>query len=201
MNAPEARAPAEVAGTDGPRWYCLRTRTKQEHIAAGSLRSLDGVEVYGPRIRYRKPTRRGTVWFVEALFPGYLFARFEPERLKAVRYAGGVIGIVAFGGRYATVPDEIVARLRTELADGETKVFTEPFVAGDTAEVVSGPFRGLEAVIVRVLPARERVRVLMSFLGRETEAEIAFRDLAKPAAHPLAAPPRGSGSGKADGER
>lgn len=176
----------------GPCWYCLRTRTKQEHRAAENLRQLARIEVYGPRIRYRKPTRRGTVWFVEALFPGYLFARFDPmEQFKTVQYTSGVIGVVAFGGRYAQVPDAIIERLRAEMTDGETKVFTEPFQVGDTAEVVAGPFRGLEAVIVRVLPARERVRVLMNFLGRDTETEIGFAQLAKPSAHPLAAGPGG----------
>ena len=81
-------------------WYCLRSKVKQEHVAAGSLRQLPGVEVFAPRLRFRKPTRRGPVWFVEALFPGYLFARFDWEaQAKAVQYAYGVLGIVHFGAK------------------------------------------------------------------------------------------------------
>jgi transcriptional antiterminator RfaH len=173
----------------GSRWFCLRTRPKQEHLTAQQLRTrVEGLAVYAPRIRYRKPTRRGTIWFVEALFPGYLFARFDPaEQMRHVRHVTGVTGVVAFGGRYALVPDEVVERLRAEIGDEEIRVFTEPFREGDLAEIVDGPFRGLEAVIVRVLPARERVRVLLQFLGRETEAELGYPQLAKPSAHPLAA--------------
>ena len=39
-------------------WYCVRTQTKREHIAAGHLRELEGVEVFCPRLKYRKATRR-----------------------------------------------------------------------------------------------------------------------------------------------
>jgi len=189
MNAGAKDGPAGAAGglAAERRWHCLRTRNRQELQAARALRQQAGLEVYGPRIRYRKPTRRGTVWFVESLFPSYLFARFDlAADGKAVRYATGVTGIVAFGGRPAVVPDDAIARLREELGDEETHVCAEPFRAGDTAELVRGPFRGLEAVILRVLPARQRVRVLLNFLGRETETEIGLDQLAKPAGHPLA---------------
>ncbi len=171
------------------RWYCLRARPRQEHLAAERLRAQYGVEVYGPRIRYRKVTRRGTVWFVEALFPGYLFARFDAAAdLRRVQYAAGVTGVVRFSGKPAVVPEETIANLRSAMSDGEIKVFVEPFKAGDRVEVVEGPFRGLEAVITQVLPARERVRVLLEFLGRETAAEISYAQLAKPSGHPLAIP-------------
>ena len=49
-----------------PAWYCLKTQTKREAIAAAHLRELEGVEVFCPMLRYRKATRRGKVWWVEA---------------------------------------------------------------------------------------------------------------------------------------
>ncbi len=203
MNASDepATTPADFTAP-GARWYCLRTRNRQEARAALALRQQPDIEVYGPRLRYRKPTRRGTVWFVEALFPNYLFARFDPAlHEKTVRYAAGVAGPVAFGGRLAVVPDAVVERLRAELGDGETCVCMEPFSAGDIAEFIHGPFRGLEAVILRVLPARERVRVLLNFLGRETEVEIANNQLAKPAGHPLAEKARRAGTADPEPKR
>jgi transcriptional antiterminator RfaH len=44
-----------------PEWFCVRTQTKREHIAAGHLREIEGVEVFCPRLRYRKATRRGKI--------------------------------------------------------------------------------------------------------------------------------------------
>ena len=60
-------------------WYVLRTQTKRESLAAASLREMGGIEVLSPRLRYRKVTRRGKVWWVEAMFPGYILARFSLE--------------------------------------------------------------------------------------------------------------------------
>jgi transcription antitermination factor NusG len=33
-------------------------------------------------------------------------------------------------------------------------------------------FAGLEAVVTQILPVRERVKILMDFLGRKVEAEV-----------------------------
>src|SRR6202048_1668123 len=94
-----------------PAWYCLRSQPKHEHIAAAHLRLLEGVTVFCPRIRFKRATRQGLVWVTEAMFPGYLFARFELAEIHLrVRYAHGVSGIVQFGGWYPTIEDEVLAR-------------------------------------------------------------------------------------------
>jgi len=162
-----------------PRWYCVRTATKQEARAAEQLRRLDGVDVFCPRIRFQRATRRGKVWFVEALFPGYLFARFDAVvSQKLVQYTNGVRGLVVFGGRPAPAPDEEIAALRAQLAGtDETKTITVGIRAGERIQVAAGPFMGLSALVTQVLPARDRVRILLDMLGRAVEAEIAQRDI------------------------
>ncbi len=103
-----------------PAWYCLRSQPKHEHIAAAHLRLLEGVTVFCPRIRFKRPTRQGLVWVTEAMFPGYLFARFElAEMHRQVRYAHGVSGIVRFADQYPTIEEEALAQLRghTDTAD------------------------------------------------------------------------------------
>src|SRR5712671_2857742 len=80
------------------KWYCLRSQPKHEHIAAAHLRQFEGIEVFCPRVRIQRSTRRGLVWFTEALFPNYLFARFEmPAWCARVRSCPGVSGLVHFG--------------------------------------------------------------------------------------------------------
>src|SRR4026208_2096062 len=79
-------------------WFCVRSRTRQEHIAAASLKRMEGMEVVNPRIRFRRPTSRGPVWVTESMFPGYVFARFSlRQSLDVVRYSFGVAGVVHFG--------------------------------------------------------------------------------------------------------
>src|SRR6516164_5485976 len=58
-------------------WFCLRAQPKREHIAAACLRQMSEVEVFCPRVRLRKRTNRGLVWFVGSMFAGYLFSRFK----------------------------------------------------------------------------------------------------------------------------
>src|ERR1035441_3647403 len=71
-------------------WFCLRTQSKHEHIAAVHLRKMDGVGVFLPRIRFQRNTRQGLAWVTEALFPGYLFARFDwHDSLRQVQAAHG----------------------------------------------------------------------------------------------------------------
>src|SRR5436309_15811959 len=99
-------------------WYCVRSRQKQEHIAAASLRR-EGLEVMNPRIRFRRATVRGPIWFVESMFPSYLFARFNFKRsLDRVRYAFGVVDVVHFAHFWPVVPAETINALR-ELMGGE----------------------------------------------------------------------------------
>ncbi len=161
-----------------PAWYCVRTRTKTEHLVAERLRRLRDVGVFCPRIRYRKPTRRGPVWFTEALFPSYVFARFHIDRDSDIRYTLDVTGLVTFGNRTACVPDSVMERLQAELGNEEVKVFDEPVRPGDAARILEGPFSGIEVVVRRVLPARQRVQILFHFMGRETKVEMPMHSLA-----------------------
>jgi transcriptional antiterminator RfaH len=169
-------------------WYCLRSQPKHEHIAAAHLRILGGVTVFCPRIRFKRPTRRGLVWVTEAMFPGYLFARFElAEMHRQVRYAHGVSGIVRFADRYPTIEEGALALLRDHTGVTEIKELNYELSRGDQVKIVNGTFTGLEAVVTQVLPAKERVKVLMDFLGRKIEAEFERSNVLPQVGHSLAA--------------
>jgi transcriptional antiterminator RfaH len=171
-----------------PAWYCLRSQPKHEHIAAAQLRILQDVKVFCPRIRFKRATRQGLVWVTEAMFPGYLFAHFNLVELhRQVRYAHGVSGIVQFGGWYPPIEDEILARLRDHTGDSDVKEVNYQLSEGDRVKIVDGVFVGLEAVVRQVLPAKERVKVLMDFLGTSVEAEVEHSSVLLQQSHPLAA--------------
>lgn len=168
---------------DASAWFCVRTQTKREHIAVGQLGRLEGVEVFCPRIRFRRNTKRGKVWFEEALFPGYLFARFDfNTMIRAVSGTVGVRGLVRFHGDCAQIPDFIVEALRAEMKDGPVILVKEPELkAGDKAVLVDGAMRGLLALVTQVLPGGERVKILMEMMGTAVEAVVPMEAL-EPAA-------------------
>jgi len=171
-----------------PAWYCLRSQPKHEHIAAAHLRILEGVTIFCPRIRFKRPTRKGLVWVTEAMFPGYLFACFElAEMHRQVRYAHGVSGIVRFADQYPMIEEGALAQLRDQTGITEIKELSYELSQGDQVKIVNGTFTGLEAVVTQVLPAKERVKVLMDFLGRKIEAEVEHSNVLLRVGHPLAA--------------
>jgi len=62
--------------TKEAHWYCLHSKAKCEEKVRRQLEQ-ENLESYCPRIRFQKNTIRGQVWFNEALFPCYLFAKFN----------------------------------------------------------------------------------------------------------------------------
>ena len=118
-------------------------------------------------------TRRGPVWFVEAMFPGYLFAKFiYSTQHRAVENSHGIRGIVHFGDRLATLPENIVAELQSRMGAEQVVTLDCSIKVGQSVEVIEGPFQGLEVVVTHLLPAKDRIRVLFEFLGRSVEMEI-----------------------------
>lgn len=155
------------------QWYCLRAQPKREHMAARLLESQWGIEVCLPRIAHRKKTIRGPVRFIEPLFPGYLFARFSIlPMLSAVRATGGVSGVVHFKGKIIAVDDNVVEEMLRLSPDGKVIEVDDQPRPGDTVVVAGGAFAGLRALVQTYHPAKERVRVLLEFLGRPTEVEL-----------------------------
>ncbi len=168
----ENPTPAPSSG-DAALWFCLKSQPKHEHIAAAHLRQTSAVEVFLPRIRFKRATRQGTVWVTEALFPGYLFARFDWQAsLRLVQHSRGVRGVVHFGERWPAIPGEIIRELQQAVGEAGLRTIPEQFLPGDEVEITEGAMRGLRAVVTRVLPGRERIAVLMEFLGRQTMIEL-----------------------------
>lgn len=156
-----------------PAWFCVQTQPKREHIAASNLRQDAQIEALLPRIRYRRSTRRGPAWVTEALFPGYLFARFPlASLLRRVQSLRGVRGVVHFGHRWPSIPDALIADLRSVVGDAEIRIVSPDLNAGDTVEVAAGVFQGFQALVARVIPGRQRVSILLDFLGRQTAVEV-----------------------------
>lgn len=170
-----------------PEWYCVRCQTKREHIAAGHLRELEGVEVFCPRLRYRKATRRGKIWWVEPMFPGYVLAKFDiAEMERAVTFCHGVRGLVKFGAEIPPIPASFVESLKKEIGtlkdsdEGELVTLVPTIQLGDEVEVANGPFQGMQGTVVAVPSATERVKILLEFLGKQHAVDMDLFSLLLP---------------------
>jgi transcriptional antiterminator RfaH len=189
---PDIIAPMSDQPTDTPLfrdellWYCVKTKPKQEGVATRLLRAELGLEVFCPKIRFKRARSTGVAWVNEAMFPGYLFVRFVyPQLYRRIAATSGVAKTLSFGGRPCVVEDSIVTDLRRHVADGETVEISAEIREGEEVKIVEGPFMGVKALVTRVLPARERVAILLSLLGQEREIEVATQSVLPDMRHPL----------------
>jgi len=154
-------------------WYCARTKPKHEHIAAANLRKNLKLEVFHPRLRIERATRRGVMRVSEPLFPCYIFFRCViEEKLGEIQRTNGVNTVVHFARRIPTIADTVIEELKECFEGEETMTVKDRLSPGDEVVVVDGAFCGMRAFVLRVMPARKRVQVLLDVLGRPTPAEV-----------------------------
>lgn len=157
-----------------PGWYCLRSARKQEFIAAAHLKALPNVQVFCPRIQFRRRSNVSgkSMLFAEALFPGHFFARFPTtEILAAVEQLSGIRGSVCFNEKHAVMEEKVIAALRAE-----TKAIMNGLAAGDRVRLTNCGVSRLEAVITHILWADERVQTLLDFLQSEMSTQESLKN-------------------------
>jgi transcriptional antiterminator RfaH len=158
--------------TEIPAWYCARTKPKHEHIAAANLRKNLNLEVFHPRLRIERATQRGVVRIIEPLFPCYLFVRCViEEKMTQIKHATG-ISLVHFGDRIPQVADSIIEELQECFEAEEPMMVENRLLPGDEVSVAEGAFAGMRAFVLRNLPAKKRVQILLDILGRPTPVEV-----------------------------
>ncbi len=170
--------PVLVAPSDPrPLWFLLRTKPKQERAVIETL-TARSIEVYCPRVlepRWHRRAPRGPV----PLFPSYVFARFVlTESFGAVNYCPGAAGVVRFGSELAAVDGDVIAALRDREGERgwvEVKAVRERPLEGSRVRVERGPLAGLEGVVTRYLPARDRVRLLLAVISGVRNVEVDAR--------------------------
>lgn len=172
---PESTENIEPASKN--QWYCLRTQTKREHIAASMLSKSMDIEVFSPRLSQIKKTRAGKKRFVEAMFPGYIFARFKyAEQYRQVMHSQGVTRIVEQADR-RVVPDQVIEELKASIPEGVIEAPDPSIEPGAQIEFVSGSLKGLNGKVLAALPSGQRVQILLDFLGREVQIETDASDI------------------------
>ena len=101
----------------GPTWFCIKAKPRQEAVAVQNLRAVGIDELVFPRLRR---TRRGhdkNKVVVEPLFPGYVFARFDPMEFQStIRSTRGVLHLVSREGRPVDVEQAVIDELNALLA-------------------------------------------------------------------------------------
>lgn len=152
------------------KWFALRVRSRCEKVTATDLANR-GYEVCSACAPQRRVWADRIRTVEMAMFPGYIFARFDPSNARDVLTSAELISVVGFGNGYCPVEESEMEALRRVLQSG-VEVQREPAMhVGKRVRVCYGPLRGLEGVLVQV-KNRNRLVISVSLLQRSVAVEV-----------------------------
>jgi transcriptional antiterminator NusG len=194
--AEAARKPEEEELTPpGRAWYVIHTysgyenkvRTNLEH-RVDSMDAKDLIfQVVIPtedEIEIRDGQRRTVA---RKIFPGYVLVQMmelkedDPESSRAwfvVRNTPGVTGFVGSGNRPVPLEEPEVRRIIRQMRVVEPRVKVG-FTEGQSVRVIDGPFIDFVGQVDEINLEKGKVKVLVSFFGRETPVELDFLQVEK----------------------
>lgn len=114
------------------------------------------------------------------VFPGYILVHMilDDESWYVVRNTPGVTGFVGSGTRPIPLTESEVSKILDRMEAEQPRIKVN-FRLGETVRIVEGPFADFMAVVDEIYPERGKVRVLVSFFGRETPVEMDFLQVEK----------------------
>ena len=109
------------------------------------------------------------------VFPGYILVQMviDEESWYVVRNTPGVTGFVGTGVRPIPLSEEEVDKILSRM-EAEQPTIKVNFRIGETVRITEGPFADFMAVVDDIYADRGKVRLLVSFFGRETPVEMDF---------------------------
>jgi len=169
------------------KWYVVHTYSGHEKKVAQLIESLVHGRGYEDKIfKILVPTQQKIVVsegkkrkMEERLFPGYILVNMvlNDESWYLIRSTKGVTGFVGTGTHPTPVSETEVEALM-KFMTMEAPKFEAKFRKGDSVKITDGPFRDYQGKIDEVNEEQGKVRVLVSFLERETPFELDFTQIA-----------------------
>jgi len=146
-------------------WFAIHAKRFRERMAASCVEAL-GIEVFLPMVKVECLGHVVIKRSSEALFPGYLFARFSPAiSLDSVQSARCVLQVVKSATWPIPVDDQIILEIQNRVeTDGLIRLQRREFRPGDRVSIQEGAFAGLMGRVEAELDDRKRVAILVEAL-------------------------------------
>ncbi len=114
------------------------------------------------------------------LFPGYILVEMvaTEDSWYTVRNTPGVTGFVGTGSTPTPLDEEEVKTILKQMEAKAPRV-RMGVAPGQSVRIVDGPFMDFIGVVESVSPTKGKVRVMVSFFGRETPVELDFLQVEK----------------------
>ena len=112
----------------------------------------------------------------EILFPGYIFVNINFENYSALKYTMGIKNIVKFGDNISYISDEVIEAIKVAEKKSKKNPVASKIQIGQDVMIASGSLAG-SIVKVCSLSSKQRVNVLLSFLGSVRRVTVSEKDL------------------------
>ena len=183
-----------TTGEIEPRWYILHAYSGQEERVKKNLEQrVATMDVKDKIFQVIVPTedemeikdgRRKAV--PRKVFPGYILVRMkmDDESWYVVRNTPGVTGFVSAEDETEARPKPVpleeqeVEAILKQIESAEPRV-RAGYEKGQSIRIVDGPFVDFMGVVDEVYADRTKLKVLVSFFGRETPVELDFLQVEK----------------------
>jgi transcriptional antiterminator NusG len=114
------------------------------------------------------------------VFPGYILVqmRMDEDSWYVVRNTPGVTGFVGMGNDPTPLRQDEVKQILDRMANDQPKRRVD-FKIGQKVRIIDGPFNDFIGTVAAIDPDKSKVRVMVSFFGRDTPVEVDFLEVEK----------------------
>jgi transcriptional antiterminator NusG len=180
---------------DDSKWYVIHTYSGYEKKVKNNLEHrIDSMGMKDKIYQVVVPVENETeikngqrIQVERKMFPGYVLVNMielregddsSNQAWFVVRNTPGVTSFVGSGTRPIPLLDREVKQILKQ-AEAEAPKIKPTFTRGQNIRIIDGPFAEFIGVVDEVSSDRNKVRVLVSFFGRETPVELDFLQVEK----------------------
>ena len=159
------------------KWYVIHTYSGYENAVSASIlkavenrRMQDLIEAVNiPLETVTEHTEAGEKTVERKVYPGYVLVKMilTDESWHLVRNVRGVTGFVGTGGKAIPLTDAEIQAMGVERHE-----IVVGYGVGDQVKIIDGPLEGFLGIVDELDAEKDRVRVIISMLSRETPVDL-----------------------------
>ena len=155
---------------EGLKWYALHVHARKEQLVASQLQTRN-LECFLPTYKSLRKWSDRTKEIQQALFPGYVFCRFDYENRQPVVMTTGVTQIVGTGKVAIPIADSEIEALQVAVSSGIPAQPWPYLRTGEYVQINYGHLAGLQGILVN-FKGNHRVVLSVTLLQRSLALEV-----------------------------
>jgi len=176
------------SGDPDRKWYVIHTYSGYENKVKTNLEHRISTMDVADRIFQVVIPMEGEVEVKDGqrrtvqrkVFPGYVLVdmKLDDQSWYVVRNTPGVTGFVGSGNKPIPLEESEVRKILKQMTAEAPRVKIA-FEKGQSVRIIDGPFADFIGVVDEILQDKGKIRVMVSFFGRETPIELDFLQVEK----------------------